>query len=92
MTSTRPSAAVSIALMPQKGRLRLSGAGGEFEALVGVYSGNALDALGYVQRGEGGIADYYPVEKDVRYRIAIDTRNGHTGTVILRLWLEPTPF
>lgn len=77
---------------PATGNLRLSGVGGDMEPLIRVYTGNSVNQLEHVQRGLGGIADYYPVEKGARYRIAVDSPGDETGMFILRLLLEPMPF
>lgn len=72
---------------PASGVLSLNVVSASYSPALRVYIGNAVNALSGVANMSGG----WSVTAGITYRIAVDTANGGTGQIQLRLSLTTTP-
>ena len=82
-------------LAPDTGLMTISTRGSDFDTLLGVYDGDAVDLLTVKassddepERVTSQVS--FPVRKGRTYRVAVDGRAGATGTVVFRWNLQPT--
>ncbi|MFO1500371.1 MAG: hypothetical protein U1G07_18630 [Verrucomicrobiota bacterium] len=79
---------------PEAGVLTLDPAGSSFEPLLAVYRGSALASLERVAWNDpdaGRDQLMLPTEAGVDYFIAVDGRDGATGTALLKSTFSPRP-